>query len=46
VAASLCGVIYLTYLNRCENLADQYYVAYTYTAIPSRGGENLPLTKG
>jgi len=45
VAASLCGVIYLTYLNRCENLADQYYVAYTYTAIPSRGGENLPLTK-
>ena len=45
MAASLFGVIYLTYLNRCENLANQYYVAYTYTPIPSRGGENLPLTK-
>ena len=45
VAASLFGIIYLTYLNSCEKLADRYYVAYTYTPLPSRGGEIVSLTK-
>jgi len=45
VAASLFGVFYLTYLNNCENLADRYYVAYTYTPLPSRGGEIPSLTR-
>jgi hypothetical protein len=44
VAASLFGVFYLTYLNSCEKLADRYYVAYTYTPLPSRGGEIASLT--
>ena len=45
VAASLFGIIYLTYLNSCEKLADRYYVAYTYTPLPSRGGEIASLTR-
>jgi hypothetical protein len=45
VAASIFGIIYLSYLNNCANLADRYYVAFTYTPIPSRGGENLQMTK-
>lgn len=45
VAASIFGIIYLSYLNNCANLADRYYVAFTFTPIPSRGGENLQLTK-
>ncbi len=45
VAASLIGVFYLTYLNNCEKLADRYYVAYTYTPLPSRGGEIVSLTR-
>jgi len=45
VAASLFGIIYLTYLNSCEKLADRYYVAYTYTPLPSRGGEIISLTR-
>ena len=45
IAASLIGFFYMGYLNSCSTLADRYYVAYAYTPIPSRGGENLPLTK-
>jgi hypothetical protein len=44
-AACLTGFFYVGYLNNCENLANRYYVSYAYTPIPSRGGENLPLTK-
>ena len=44
-AACLAGFFYVGYLNNCENLANRYYVSYAYTPIPSRGGENLPLTK-
>lgn len=45
VAASLVGFFYVGYLNNCENLANQYYSSYSYTPIPSRGEENLQLTK-
>ena len=45
VAASLLGFFYVGYLNNCANLADRFYAAYTYTPIPSRGEESLPLTK-
>jgi hypothetical protein len=45
LAASLLGFFYVGYLNNCENLANRYYASYTYTPIPSRGGENLQLTK-
>jgi hypothetical protein len=44
-AACLTGFFYVGYLNNCENLANRYYVSYAYTPIPSRGGDNLPLTK-
>jgi len=44
-AACLTGFFYVGYLNNCENLANRYYMSYTYTPIPSRGGENLSLTK-
>ena len=44
-AACLAGFFYVGYLNNCENLANRYYLSYAYTPIPSRGGENLPLTK-
>lgn len=45
LAASILGFFYIGYLNDCENIANRYYATYTYTPIPSRGGENLPLTK-
>lgn len=44
-AACMAGFFYVGYLNDCENLANRYYVSYAYNTIPSRGGENLPLTK-
>lgn len=45
LAASLLGFFYIGYLNDCKNIANRYYAAYTYTPIPSRGVETLPLTK-
>jgi DNA primase large subunit len=45
LAASLFGIIYLTFLNRCENLFNKYYVAYSYVPTPSRGEESPGLTK-
>lgn len=45
LAASVLGFFYVGYLNDCENLATRYYAEYTYSPIPSRGDEILPLTK-
>lgn len=45
LAASVLGFFYVGYLNNCEDLATRYYAEYTYSPIPSRGGENLLLTK-
>jgi len=45
VAASVLGIFYVGNLNKCENIANRYYVSYVYTPVPSRGGENLPITK-
>jgi hypothetical protein len=45
VAASVLGIFYIGNLNNCENIANRYYVSYVYTPIPSRGGENLHMTK-
>ena len=45
LAASLLGLFYVGYMNSCENLASRYYAAYAYTPPPSRGGDDLPLTK-
>lgn len=45
VAASLFGIIYLTYLNSCEKLANRYYMAYNYSPLPSRGGEIASFTR-
>jgi hypothetical protein len=45
IAASLIGVFFVGNQNTCENIANSYYSSYIYTPIPSRGGENLPLTK-
>lgn len=45
LAASLLGLFYVGYMNSCENLASRYYAAYAYTPPPSRGGDDLALTK-
>lgn len=45
LAASVLGFFYVGYLNNCEDLANRYYAEYTYSPIPSRGDEILPLTK-
>lgn len=45
LAASVLGFFYVGYLNNCEDLANRYYAEYTYSPIPTRGDETLPLTK-
>lgn len=46
LAASILGFFYVGYINKdCENIANRFYASYTYTPIPSRGGEKMPLTK-
>ena len=45
VAASVLGIFYVGNLNNCENIANRYYASFVYSPIPSRGGENLPLTR-